>query len=163
MIPTISPPTDNLYKFVALFGLGIFILGNINMSAHRSDLIKSKIQVEEIQKNIFDSLFQFQTLDIERQFELQGNIIIYEHVDDMVSQLDILEAEILASEVIPEKLKNQIVTDIDIIEIQSSMIHRTEKLNNLMLLLSIGLIIVGFTLWYLKDQRWQDKNVKTPD
>ena len=160
MIPSISPPTDNLYKFVALFGLGLFILSIVNQSKHRSDLIKSKIEVERMQQRIFDTIQVYQSPNLSTQQKLQDDIAHYNHVQNMFSQLDELEDFIMKSPHIPLRAKNLIVTEIDIIEIRSEVIERQEQFNWLLMISSIGLILVGFTLWYFLDQKWRDKEIK---
>ena len=161
MIPNISPPTDNLYKFIALFGLGIFILSILNQTKHRTELINSKIEVEKIQQQIFDTIQVYQKPNLEIQQKLQDDIQDFKHVDSMFDQLNELEDYILKSDRISMRAKNEILTKINIIEIRSEALHDQERLNLCLMLVSIGLIIVGFALWYIKEQRWKDMGARS--
>ncbi len=47
MIPTITPPTDNLYKFLSLFGLTIFLFSSYNLGIVYDKSSTCKIKNEE--------------------------------------------------------------------------------------------------------------------
>ena len=44
MLPNISPPTDNLYKFIALFGLAIFLFSLYKSGDAFEAVTKSKLE-----------------------------------------------------------------------------------------------------------------------
>lgn len=57
MIPSITPPTDNLYKFISLFGLAIFLFATYNLSIVYDQSTENKMHIEdlkvEVQKKIY--------------------------------------------------------------------------------------------------------------
>ncbi len=56
MIPAISPPTDNLYKLISLMGLGVLILGIANSSTQSETILKTKIEIEYVERQIADTI-----------------------------------------------------------------------------------------------------------
>ena len=161
MIPGISPPTDSLYKFISIFGLGILILGVINMTSQQDELINNKIAIENIQHHIYDTLLVYNVIDFEYQKEMQDNVVDFSRMDEAIIDLDKLEAIVSESTEIPQAIKAHIITKIDIIEIQIGVTHKLQRLNYYLISFSVVLIFIGFVMWYIKEQRWQDKRIKS--
>ncbi len=155
MIP-ITLPTDNLYKFIALFGLGILIFGIMNMSKLQSELTQSKIRIEKIEKEIFDTIHYFDIIDPDFEHELHDNILKYKCISNINSQLDEIKNLVNNDKKIPIGVKGYVNTKIDIIEIKTLSIRKQELIDCFLIGLSIVLMSIGFFLWYRKDQRWKD-------
>lgn len=158
MIPTISPPTDNLYKLISLMGLAILILGVINFTSQSETILNTKIEVEYVEKQITDTIHYYNKLyNKDTLFTNTSETI---DISELIAELN--EDEKLAhSKNLPPNVTNYIDTEIDIIKIKLLEIKKKENLNYILILFSVLLMIIGFILWYLNDQRWQDIKIKT--
>jgi hypothetical protein len=58
MIPAITPPTDNLYKFVALFGLTIFLFAMYNLEIVVEHSTKNKVHIESIKVDLQKRIYE---------------------------------------------------------------------------------------------------------
>jgi hypothetical protein len=154
MIPTISPPTDNLYKFIALFGLAIFLFSLYRSGDAFEAVTKTKIQLEDLKLKINRSL----------PFTSNGNPVIdtasVNVVPVMVKRLsDDLESitETISSSGLSPLEQEVLLTDVRKLQVQNDnyRIKTTEFITTL--LLGFILIILGFWLWYKKDQVIKDK------
>ena len=158
MIPAISPPTDNLYKLIALFGLGILIVGVVNIATKSDEIIKTKIEIEYIEKQIVDTILHYSKVkeDVEINFI---NTSASEGVSELMDEISIYE-ELIHNKKLPKKVTNYVDTELDIIRVKLLANEKQEFLNKLLISLAILLMLVGFSLWYFKEQRWYDKKVK---
>lgn len=52
MVPAITPPTDNLYKFVSLFGLTILLFSLYNLSQIYDAVAANKVAIEEVKRDL---------------------------------------------------------------------------------------------------------------
>lgn len=52
MIPAITPPTDNLYKFISLFGLTIFLFAVYNLSIVFDRISVNSIKIEDLKSEV---------------------------------------------------------------------------------------------------------------
>ena len=159
MIPTISPPTDNLYKLISLFGLGIFILGVVNFSNQSDEILKSKIKIEYLEKQIVDTIYYYNRLSGKKEELAFINTSEYETISDLMAELCKDEAAAHNRNIPPEVI-NYIDTEIDVVKVRLLAISKKETLNVLLISFSVVLMIFGFILWYLKEQRWQDKKAR---
>ena len=160
MIPAISPPTDSLYKLMAIFGLGLLVLGVINTAAFSDNLMAAKVEIEQIEQSIADTLFKYNALtpdhiEVIRQEEIKE--MTYE---ELSLALENLETYIFQRESIPGNIKAHLSAQLDIIQIKYSVSERQRRLNNYIIVAAVVLIIIGFLLWYLKDQKWKDLQLK---
>ena len=55
MLP-ISLPTDNLYKFIALFSLLIYWIGHFTSVTQKSEFIRERMEIAMIEINALDSI-----------------------------------------------------------------------------------------------------------
>ncbi len=160
MIPAITPPTDNLYKLIALFGLGILILAVMNYGTQQSDVIKSKIEIEELEKEIFGIVHHYDTISVDFEKNEQANIVKYDKISDLNKQIEEVEKMIMKDKKLPHHVKTDIATKIDIIEIKTATIQKQERTDLLLVIISLVLMSAGFILWYKKEQRWNDLELK---
>ncbi len=145
-IPTLTPPTDNLYKFLAITGLVFTIFcvvyptsfltpSNSTIALLNTDLRKLEADYEYLQQNITRQALNAQTTvdDITSQPQTQQQLLEIEHT---IIQLD-------------ELLKQEV-----------RQIKHLETIRKILYYLSLlGGIITGsgFSLWYSKVQKYQDK------
>src|SRR5687767_14606956 len=58
MIPSITPPTDNLYKFLSMFGLAIFLFSLYNLNQVYDAAASNKMGIEDLKKDIQKTLIR---------------------------------------------------------------------------------------------------------
>lgn len=161
MIPGISPPTDNLYKLIALFGLGILILGVLNISDYQDDLLVTKIEIEDIEKSIFDTISNYTSRNLAFETDATDKLVNFKDFDKLVEELDEVEKYVFNLKDIPESIKAHVATQIDIIEIKSSVSRNHLWLNYFLIIFSAVFMSVGFIFWYYKEQKWKDIEIIT--
>jgi hypothetical protein len=160
MIPSISPPTDSLYKLMAIFGLGLFVLGVINTTTYSDDFMTAKIEIENIKHSISDSLFKYGDLSHDFQKRIRNEELKSMNLGEMSEALESLESYIFETPHIPGNVKTYLSTQIDIIQIKYLVSHNQRTLNYLVIAIAGFLMTLGFILWYIKDQRWKDLQLK---
>lgn len=58
MIPSITPPTDNLYKFISLFGLTILLFSVYNFGITYDASAKNKMKIEDVKVELQQVMFK---------------------------------------------------------------------------------------------------------
>lgn len=155
MIPSITPPTDNLYKFISLFGLAIFLFAVYNLGIVYDESAKDKMVIEDLK------------LDVQKAYYEEHNEVLH---DLPISEKDFkrMKLNLLCEELRDVKT---IIGKAHFSEIQTTILNsRVNKLNvsldNLkskrffcFLCIALGFIsmIVGFFLWKRKEQDIRDK------
>jgi len=158
MIPTIAPPTDNLYKLISLVGLGILVLGIVNSTTQSEDILETKIEIEYIEKQIVDTIHHYYGLNEHKEMEFT-NTSENESISGLMDELK--QYGLLAhNKNLPKEITNYVDTELDVIKIKLLSIKEKERLNNLLISFSVILMVFGFILWYYKEQRWYDRKVK---
>lgn len=151
-IPSI--PTDNLYKFIAIFGLIIFFSG-IYLNFERSQ------NIEQIAKELFISqeLDSWATSRKEYALELVKNdsttFTKEEHIAHYMLRVDsVINLELVRLGKKPTS---------NLYEIKYEMFLLKEKYNiiyKILIYIGIILMVIGFGLWYFKHQRYIDAEKK---
>ncbi len=57
MIPSITPPTDNLYKFISLFGLTIFLFSAYNLGIVFDRSAHVKMELEDLKVSVIKKIY----------------------------------------------------------------------------------------------------------
>jgi hypothetical protein len=136
-------PTDNLYKFMALSGLLILILSISYPTYHTLELEKQRMMISgeiEILKSETDLLERIVFERTKRQYKLTDPEFL------QVVQLKKVLAKIKAQGM-----------QLDLLE---SQIKRYEWFCWVGFFIGLLLSVSGFSLWYIRVQRFQDKILK---
>ena len=124
-----NAPTDNLYKFIAIFGLilstGLFLY---------SDYMKSQIQLE---------ILTYAKVNAERQHKLIEGYSKNEPIEDM--------------ELLKNKYLDMLEIEGTKLIVSSENYEFYLKARNYGSPLFLIISIIGFGLWFFKVQRYQDK------
>ena len=177
-----SPPTDNLYKFISIFGLVMAVLGILYLET-KSLEANQEIRVLEREK----SALNIEKLKIERKRDY-----LKEKIDDFYRHADIKEKPIVNDSIISwtriisgsknlviesdnisslveqlravelefDKKKVEVDSKDSILELKLKDYDRAFDFMNILIPLGIILSIVGFLLWYEKSQKYQDDILK---
>ncbi len=173
-----TPPTDNLYKFISIFGLIISIASFIYVETksieianetYNANKLKFETQVEkqkiesfrnEIEKNILD---YYSVANIKAKPIINDSIIVWTKTltgdENLVSQSSNISKQFVEYELKKAEFAKK-ENEYDTIEkVNELNISEQEKLFEwLDILLPIGILLtfVGFLLWYFKSQKLQD-------
>lgn len=160
MIPSITPPTDNLYKFISLFGLTILLFSVYNISITFDASAKSKRGIEDVKVSLQKALYEksrstvdsLRTDKVTSRFRpgkirrMKQDLIQLEHFIES-SKLDPEQEIKLAGEI----SKINIVLDSLFIKLMGYIIFAC---------LGFGLMVFGFFKWHYKEQNLRDKMLK---
>jgi hypothetical protein len=145
-------PTDNLYKFLAIFGLVIFIISYFypiylvnDLKVLATDLkMDEKYLYEKLNKELYQSKHLLESKDT-----LKNKQLILELFNENIITIDSLENE-----------ANQYEKRVENYNIKSKQVERW--LDNALAgkLIGLMLMIIGFSLWYFKLQKYQDIIIK---
>lgn len=157
-MPNIIPPTDNLYKFIALFGLAIILFSFYKSNEVFEGIKESKSKVEELRDQIHIAIWDESknNVELDDSSDLEIASFSFKHVSgDMEALTKFIDASSF-SDSIKFKMDAQIRrmhVELDVLE------YRTREYY-FMLGAGLLLMISGFSLWYLKDQKHRDRRIK---
>lgn len=126
-------PTDNLYKFLALSGIFLCI----------TCLVIKSVEFQSFSAKRANALNQL--VDIQR--DLDNIVITKDTLDEAKKQTQLINTEV-------EKERNDI-------KALREPYDQNKSLYNLGIGVGFFVSIVGFLLWYLKVQRYEDKLLKS--
>jgi|SRR5690554_1559375 len=182
MINLPNPPTDNLYKFISIFGLVVCILSVYFVEIKSSELTNEIIAING----------EYEKLELERQkleskrTELKKRIEIY-HENNGIDEKPVFNDSLIVWTKIIAGTKSSVQESSEITELLSSLtevrvefdkkeielenkneildlkISQEEKVMEWIdIFLPIGILLtfIGFLLWYSKSQFYQDKVLK---
>jgi hypothetical protein len=138
-LPTI--PTDNLYKFLTVFGILVAIA---SLLIPRYVHNQMRVQVLRADTELREA--QARSDAIHRVNQAQNNQMNYV---ELTTQLEGIQPAIARAEGRKQEAESQ--------EVQASRLVAT---SNVGVAVGIALATLGFVLWYLNLQRWQDQAVK---
>lgn len=157
MIPSITPPTDNLYKFISLFGLTILLFSVYNISITFDASSKSKMGIEDVKVSLQKALYEKSrsTNDSLRTDKVSTHFRPGK-IRRMKQDLLQIEHFIESSELDPEK---EIKLYGEISKISVALDNLLLKLVGYILFgcVGCGLMIYGFIKWHYKEQKLRDK------
>jgi hypothetical protein len=162
----LKPPTDNLYKFMAIFGLLIFILSYIPIVHSQQLELEWTILQCDFDTNVTNPLNNM-GIEMKTQTESLNKIL------QLINKKDNAEAAINIEKA------NKMLENIDIPDFKTKLGHFDEMIKRMNILIKkdvfikyelyLGIIsgIVGFILmclgfyfWYSKLQKYQDMIIK---
>lgn len=157
MIPSITPPTDNLYKFLSLFGLTIFLFSIYNLGFVYDQSSISKIKVEDVKIDVQKRLYErFKSID--EGLENNPN----------KGRFRPLKIRQLGQDL--EKIQNVVSRTIfkpmDKIELNGKLSKLKVEIDTLRLKLwvyigitlsGIVVMVFGFFRWLKREQNWRDR------
>ncbi|HCA08207.1 hypothetical protein [Chryseobacterium sp.] len=177
MFKTPDIPTDNLYKFIAIFGLAIFALAiyifvnnqqSFENSIVNSNLNHSKILLEKSQNDskriILDEKIEMLRIKIKVNYGIENTLKISEPEYSKINNKEGFERDY-------EKLK---AFELDNLLLGDKAFHIEKNLEKnhenikvyttipmlILSIIGIGLMVAGFSLWYTKTQKYHDKQLR---
>ena len=158
MLNSLKPPTDNLYKFVAISGLTCFVVGMVLSVQQTGKTLDSAYAAEDALQEAWLALAEgFQDGDDETELEMLNRAWqraakggeAFGLTQELRKLGTLTEAELAAVrqfEIAANSLSNQ------------WRIHEiTRTWLSWMVVVSLGIMLLGFGLWYSRTQRHQDK------
>lgn len=157
MIPSITPPTDNLYKFISLFGLTILLFSVYNFGITYDASAKNKMKIEDVKVDIQQALF--------KKSKLYSDSLKTDKVSAHFrpGKIRTMEQDLLQIERFIEKCQldpaKEIALSGDISKISVGLDNLYMKQIGYIVFACIGclLMIFGFFKWHYKEQKLRDK------
>ncbi|WP_405250509.1 hypothetical protein [Dokdonia sp. Asnod3-C12] len=175
-------PTDNLYKFISLFGLTLVVL--YTFLNYKSDLELDK-ETAELSYEIDLINYEIDKANRERKdwinnvgdlCETKACNCKIEEKNDLNIKINFDQKECNSQDIFLEITRLQEFIDVDVIKLKSKMDIVNAKQNlikrkegnfkqqnsglNWLLIFGIVMSFIGFILWYQKVQRYQDRILK---
>lgn len=136
-------PTDNLYKFVAIFGIALFIFASAIYISTMPNIIQ-----------------RITDLEVQKYKLTNDNVVLYEEYKHIKTR-DKVIGEDLHNKTIELKINNLELWRVNnLIDVNN---HQWKSYNNMFttsLITSFFSIIIGFYFWYRNLQQYQDKIIK---
>ncbi|WP_321997483.1 zinc ribbon domain-containing protein [Draconibacterium orientale] len=175
-------PTDNLYKFIALTGVLLFVLSVFypvyqktkirdEISIHNGEAKKLDVEREKLKNKQKEIKSQVKILD--KKINLDNNSIVSDtlivrtkivggskELVDLSSQIDKLIEEYLTLKLELDIKTIEINTKLEIVENKKYDLDTIDEASNIFSPASLLLAFVGFLLWYERTQKLQDKVLK---
>ncbi len=158
MIPNLSPPTDNLYKFIALFGLAILLFSFYKSSEVFDVCTKTKKTIEDLRNEIH--LISHMKGKEDKHLSDTTDIAVSPFsVKDLSSDLHQI-AMAVENSPLNDSIKFEIDTKIRKMQVEMDVLSIRNR--EYYFITGFGLILMffGFTLWYRKDQVHRDRRIK---
>ncbi|MNJ89094.1 hypothetical protein D3C87_66550 [compost metagenome] len=156
MIPSITPPTDNLYKFISLFGLTILLFSAYNFGITFDASAKAKMSIEDVKVGIQRALY-------ERSNQLNEKLKADKVSRFRPGKIQLMEQDLLQIERFIESYnldpRQEIKLLGDISKISVALDNLYLKQSGYIVFACIGciLMVFGFFKWHHKDQKLRDK------
>jgi hypothetical protein len=157
MIPSITPPTDNLYKFISLFGLTILLFSLYNLGINFDHSAKNRMQIEDVKTDLQQVLYKkSEKLNDNLKAESVKNHFRPGKIRRMSQDLVEIEHLIETSNLNP---KEEIEFSGEISKLNVALDTLRLKQYGYIFFASIGfvLMVVGFFRWHSKEQKLRDK------
>lgn len=160
MLPAITPPTDNLYKFICLFGLTLFLFFSYSLSFVHDRLSRNHMLLENIRTKAQHNLLHFEATDQNSQFK-RSRLKMKDAIEISDLRKELFNIEQLV-ENSPDYHKKIIALsgDLNKIEIAQYGLKTKIWLYSIFLLTGLLMIFWGFRKWKLKDQNIRDSLLK---
>ncbi len=152
MIPAINPPTDNLYKFISLFGLAIFLFAIFMLSETLNQSNNLNVKHEEIIQEI-------RTVQLENTpFKVNS-----EKVRKKLRPFKALSTDINRSKLLLKTLNLSLEKEysylgkLNVLELQVNFFRNRVFAYWLLIGSGVILMVYGFIRWGKKDQYYRDE------
>lgn len=157
MIPSITPPTDNLYKFISLFGLTILLFSLYNLGINFDYSAKNRMQIEDVKTDLQQVLYKkTEKLNADLKAESVKNHFRPGKIRRMSQDLVEIEHLIETSNLSPKE-EIEFSGEISKLNVALDTLHL--KQYGYIFFASVGfiLMVVGFFAWHNKEQKLRDK------
>lgn len=160
MIPAITPPTDNLYKFICLFGLTLFLFFSYNISFVHDRLAKNHLLVENIKTAAQHRLLSYKVIQGKnKNNRIRSTIKHSVEIDDLRIQLQKLES-LMENSQADHKEIIALSGELNKLDIAIHSLKTKFWLYILFMLTGIFMVIWGFRRWQLREQSIRDAILK---
>ncbi len=157
MIPSITPPTDNLYKFISLFGLTILLFSVYNIGITFDSSAANKMKIEDVKSELQQSIYKKSKETVEN---LNTDKVKNHFRPGKIRRM---HEDLLQIETFLEKAhlnpKDEITLSGKISKINVALDTLRLKQWGYIGFASLGLVFMfyGFIKWHYKEQKLRDK------
>ncbi|HEX5626125.1 MAG TPA: hypothetical protein VFX48_08920 [Saprospiraceae bacterium] len=155
MLQSISPPTDSLYKFMALFGLAMLLFSFYKSGDAFRNSTETHAQLEDLRHDMQKAFWLHHHHELLGSDSLtrEGATVPIRHLDSDLEEMD----KALHQSSIPDTSKWPLSAQLQKLEGQTEVLKY--RFIEYFCILALGLILMvgGFTLWYTRDQIHRDR------
>jgi hypothetical protein len=156
MIPAITPPTDNLYKFVSLFGLTIFLFAVYNLGIVYDRVSEDTMQIEDIKVEIQKELYKASQPIIKAlTIDSVGVKFRPTKIKKLNEDLHKIEDAIEQSALAPET-KIELAGKVSKLSVGVDALKLKQWCCIGFMVFGLGVMIYGFLRWHTKEQKLRD-------
>lgn len=154
-------PTDNLYKFIALLGMTIFILSLIFPIWKMQEIAERNFILEEelslYQRRMKDAKLKAASLwSFVEQHPPDKSPPNKAQLDRFVSQVDLMEKELKDI----GDWQSKAIIRVEFLKYLKQQLERWEVYLTIGVCIGSAIMLCGFIMWYFKLQRYQDRIIK---
>lgn len=155
----LSPPTDSLYKFISLFGLAIFIMASYKSGKAFEKISNNRVDIETVKKDVRVAIAHHYINDGKHVTDTLGEALTTALVKQLPDDPDAIISEIATA---PLPLKTRVAFDGEIKKLKAQRQSLNISIIEYMATLATGilLMVLGFILWYKRDQVLKDRLLK---
>jgi hypothetical protein len=155
----LSPPTDSLYKFISLFGLAIFILASYKSGKAFEKISNNRVAIETVKKDIRLTIAHHDINSHTHAGDTLGEAVAIAMIKQLPDDADAILHEI---ESLRLPLKTRLSFDGEIRKLKTQRESLNISIIEYMATLATGilLMVLGFILWYKRDQVLKDRLLK---
>ncbi len=173
-----SPPTDNLYKFISIFGLVVSVVAFIyvetksfentqeiyQLNSEKRQLLIEKSKLERKKYALKQRLSDFDKKANSKSPSVMNDTVIVwtkvisgpkDLVDESTSISQLIE-ELRIAELDYLKKETEIEDKQSVIDLKTSKNEKIFEWIDILLPFGVFLTVIGFLLWYNKSQKYQD-------
>ncbi|MCE3294900.1 MAG: hypothetical protein K0R65_614 [Crocinitomicaceae bacterium] len=157
MIPAITPPTDNLYKFLSLFGLTIFLFAIYNLGAVYDRSAESQMKIEDIKVDVQKAMYRHDKM-IKLNIAVNANITQFKpaKIKMLDENLQKIKQTVINSDLRPI-VKIELYGEISKQKVElDSMIFKLKACIGFTILGAL-IMIFGFWRWHKREQTLRDQ------
>lgn len=177
-----SPPTDNLYKFISIFGLVMAVMGilysetkslEVNQEIRVLERDKSALNIEKLKIERKRDHIKEKIYDLNRHADIKDKPVVSDSIirwtriisgsKNLVSESDNISSlveQLRAVELEFDKKQVEVDSKDSILELKLKNYDRVFGIMIILIPLGIILSFIGFLLWYEKSQKYQDDILK---
>ncbi|MGV3630365.1 MAG: hypothetical protein ACO1O6_04130 [Bacteroidota bacterium] len=160
MIPAITPPTDNLYKFLSLFGLTIFLFAIYNLGSVYDRSAESQMKIEDIKVDVQKAMYHHDKM-VHLNLAVNSNMTQFRPVKiNMLDEnLQKIKQFVINSGLRPIA-KIELYGKISKLKVELENMSFKLKICIFITILGFCIMVFGFLRWHKREQTLRDQMLK---
>lgn len=157
MIPAITPPTDNLYKFLSLFGLTIFLFAIYNLGTVYDKSAESQIKIEDVKVDVQKAMYRHDKM-VSLNSTINSNMTQFRptKIKLLDENLQKIKQFVINSDLRPIA-KIELYGEISKLKVELDSMSFKLKACIGITILGFCIMVYGFLRWHRREQKFRDQ------